>query len=249
MRIALLACLLLLPCSCLSFEARGYGAYMQPRLSGDLALSPDPTTPAGLGVEMKQLGVDADNSPYVRADMEASIVNVSVSAFRFQSSGSGQLGAGFGGIPAGVAVNSDIDILNVKGAVTFDLLDLGIVRVSPGFAIDYTDMDFEVRQVGSVTRERLQVQVPAPLGYVQGEIDLGPVAANIDLGAMRVKLDQVDGTYIDFEAMLRYEPSDNFELIGGYRIITVDGEGFVDGQAYDVDVELAGWFIGGGFTF
>ena len=247
---AVLALLLLGSTSCVDLRARAHAAYMQPQLSGDVALA-STTLPATLGADVQDdLGVDTEQSPYVRLELGTGIVNVTASAFQYGSSGSGVLDANFGNITAGVPVNSDIDVLNIRGAVTFDLIDLGPVRISPGLAVDYTDLDFEVRQTtGGTAIERLEVQIPAPLLYVQAEADLGPLIANIDAGGMKVDLDEVDGTFWDIEAMLRYAPAEHFEIFGGYRLILVDGQGTVDGQAYDADVELSGWFAGGGISF
>jgi hypothetical protein len=247
---ALLAVALFLLGSCSTYRARAYAAYMQPRLSGTVALSPTPSLPATIGVDVKSgLGADTENAPYLRGEFGVGPLNATVSSFRYDSSGSGVLNADFGSISQGVPVNADIEILNIRSSLTFDLINVGPVRVAPGFAVDYIDLEYRIEPIGFSGLERLRVQIPAPLGYVQAEVDFDWIAATIDFGAMRVNLEEVDGNYVDFEGMLRLSPMEKLEIFGGYRVIQVDGTGEVDGQGYNSDIELAGWFVGGGVTF
>ena len=76
-----------------------------------------------------------------------------------------------------------------------------------------------------------------------------PVAATVDAGGMAVNYGDIDGVFFDLEAMLRIQPTDHIEIFGGYRWIDVDGDGTADGQAYDADLSVRGWFVGGGFVF
>jgi hypothetical protein len=49
--------------------------------------------------------------------------------------------------------------------------------------------------------------------------------------------------------MLTYRPFSWLEVLGGYRWISVDGDGVIDNQAYAADVEVSGWFLGGAVHF
>ena len=248
MRISVVLALLLLLGSCTSFRARAYGAYMQPDIAGEIGLAPSATTnPIAMDIDTAA-NFDTDSAPYVRGEIGLGVANVTVSAFHYGSRGSGTLTQNFGAaLNAGDFVNSDIDFLNIKSALHFDIINVGPLRISPGFAIDYFDVDMTLTRGANL--ERLEVQVPAPMGFVQGELDFGWVAATVDVGALRVNMDEVDGSYFDAEGMVRFDVCPGFELFGGYRWITMDANGTVDGQAYDVDLEMSGWFAGGGITF
>jgi hypothetical protein len=38
-------------------------------------------------------------------------------------------------------------------------------------------------------------------------------------------------------------------LLAGYRFIDIDGTGETDTESFGVDLQLQGWFIGGGVVF
>lgn len=251
MRISILACVaLLLLGSCTSFRARAYGAYFQPDIAGEAGLANTPGGPAIPTLDVDDsLQFDTDSAPYVRGELGLGVAAITISSFHYGSRGVGTLAADFGVLSATDQVRSEIDFLNIKTALHFDIIDVGPLRISPGFAVDYMDVDMTISDINSSTLERLEVQVPAPMGYVQAELDFGWVAAIVDAGAMRVNMDEVDGDYFDVEGMLRFNVMSNFELFGGYRWITMDATGTVDGQEYDIDLEMSGWFAGGGITF
>jgi hypothetical protein len=224
---------------------------MQAELSGDagLAASASPGTVSGSIDVEDSLGIDEEGSGYVRAEAGVSFINVTASAFQYDSSGTGVLQANFGNIPAGITVDTDLEIIVVKGALHFDVLDLGFLRLSPGVAVDYFGTDLTATAVGAGFSEDLDIDVPVPMPFLQTEVIVGPVAATLEGGAMAVDYSDVEGTYIDLEGLVRWTPLPHVEVFGGYRWIDADTDGTADGQDYDADVTLQGWMVGGGFTF
>ena len=248
--VALSGLLALASAACSPLRAKAYGGYIQSEMTGTVALAPPASTIPPVGADVEDaLGADTSGSPYGRLELGAGIVGLTASAFQFSSSGPGTLTADFGNLSAGTPVDSDIDFLNIKSAITIDLIDVGFLRIAPGFGVDYLDLDMEVRATNIAALERLQVQVPAPLGFVQGEVKLGPVGITADFGAMSINTEEVDGDYFDFEGLVHVKPLPHVELFGGYRWIQFDASGEVDGQMYDADLQLRGWFVGGGVTF
>ena len=237
--------------SCADLEFRAYAGYMQAEMTGDVGLAssglPNVVT-ATVDVE-DALGTDEEGSIYVRTEFEMGIVRVTGSAFQYESGGPGVLLADFGNIPAGVAVDTDMEVNVIKGAVTFDVIDFGYLRLSPGVAVDYFDVDTTVTAVGFGISERLEVDVPVPMPILQAEVDIGPVAVTAEGGGMAINYSDVKGTYWDFEGMVRWKALSFFEAFAGYRWIHVDSDGTASGQDYDADVNLRGWFVGGGLTF
>lgn len=250
-QVGLVVSLLVLP-SCMDLEARAYAGYMQAELTGELGLAPTaPTTAIGrVGLE-DSFGSGEEGSLYARVDATASIFNVTASAFRYDSTGQGTLEAEFGGLQQGLLVDTEVDFLNAKFGVTFDLIDLGFIRLSPGVAVDYFDLDMSVSAAPPLSgeAESLDLQAPVPMLFVQAEGDVGPVSGIVEVGGMSADYGDVDGTFIDVEALLRVAPFSNVELFAGYRYISLEGTGDASGQEFDADLALQGWFVGGGVTF
>ncbi len=252
--------ILLCSVSCTSLDARVSAGYFQSEVRGQFALDTS-TASAQLGSIQTDIednfGIDeASSSPYVRADLSMPFGRVAISGFRYDESGTGQLPAGatFGDIGLGqtstTAISTDLTVQNIKVSWTYDLIDLPLLRVSPGLAVDIFDIETEVRSVTPISAfEQVEVFAPVPMIYVQGELDLGYVAANLDIGAMDVDLPDADGTYWDIDAMIRVRPGGPVEFFAGYRFIHIDGDGEAEGQAFDANLQLNGWFLGGGVTF
>jgi hypothetical protein len=248
-----LASLTLASCSVTGLGARVYGGYMQTKMTGDVALEPS-AGGIGLGTLLvdveDSLGLnDAAGTPYGRVELQLGPARLTGSAFRYSEEGSGVLTASYGDIIVGTAVDTELDLTNVKGALTFDLINAGVVRLSPGIGVDFLDVDMTVRAPASGQTEEIEATAGVPLLFAQGEVDLGPVAATVDGGWIRIDLDEGDGTYWDVESLLRVKPLPGIELFGGFRWISIDVEGEDDGQRFATDLVLRGWFVGGGFTF
>lgn len=240
-------------CGVTGVDARIYGGYIETQLTGNLALEPS----AG-GVSLDTLNVDVEESlgltessgsPYGRLDLELGPARVTLSAFQYSESGSGTLNADFGDIVVGTTVNSSLDLLNIKGALTFDLLDFGVFRLSPGIGLDFFDVDMTVRAPSVGQTEEISSLAPVPMLFAQGEVEVGPFAAIVDGGWISVDLDEGDGEYWDVEGLLRLTPGAGVEIFGGYRWISIDVQGNDEGQEFAADLELQGWFVGGGLRF
>jgi hypothetical protein len=66
---------------------------------------------------------------------------------------------------------------------------------------------------------------------------------------MSLDLGDVKGTWIDIEGLANFNVFGPFELFAGYRYISIDTEGEADGQAFEADVVLEGWILGGGISW
>lgn len=243
-------------CSLPGFEADI--GFMQSQLSGDLRVNP---VVGGLTVPTQSVAVQDDlglNDPsgslYGRAELDLTVPHLTISGFTYNESGSGVLNAAFGDIVPGVGVSlpvrSESEINNLKGALTFDI-GIGPVRVSPGVAVSILDVDLAVTDLtGTFGTERFDETLPVPLLFVQTEVDLGIVSATVDAGALDVEVMDVDGTFVDVEALLKVHPADHFDIFIGYRLISADISGMTDdNESFDGDLTLQGWMIGGGITF
>jgi hypothetical protein len=238
--------------ACFGFEVEAQAGYSQLALDGDLgytsgannvAVSQDIESAFGLG--------DDQGTPFLRAKMDLGVPVLSVSAFRFEDEGTGRLEADFGDvpfIPGGTPVASTVDLLSAKTALAFDI-PLGPVTLSPGIAVDYVDLDINVRDLIGIASEQVELQAPLPLLFARGQVDLGVVSGVLEIGYAAVDIDDVEAALLDVEALAIVRPTELLELFVGYRLISLEVDGEVDGDTVDADLELSGWMIGGGVRF
>lgn len=238
--------------SCFQLELQAHAGYANLAVDGNLgyqdggavgSIDQDVESAFGLG--------DEQGTPMVRAELDTGVQVLSVSGFVFDDEGQGVLQAQFGDEPllsVGAPVNTQFDLTNIKGSYLFDI-GLGPVTLSPGIAIDYFDLDMAVSDVFGIVTEDVELQAPIPLAMVRGEVELGPVRARAEVGYMAVEVDDVDGSMLDAEAMIYYQPVSMLDLFAGYRHLNLAVDGEIDGDAFDTDITIAGWVIGGGIRF
>ncbi len=252
-RTGLLFSLLLLG-SCGSAGLKVFAGYTQVEMSGTVALD----TSVG-GVDLGTIQVDLEDdlgltdevgSPYGRAEVDLGVIHLTGSAFIYDEQSTGTLSVDFGDITVGSTVETDIEIMNFKGAATFDIVDVGVLRLSPGVGVDLFDIDMSINATAPVvSSERVEIFTPVPMLFLQTELDFGLVGATLDTGWMSLDLGDVKGTWIDIEGLANFNVFGPFELFAGYRYISIDTEGDADGQAFEADVVLEGWILGGGISW
>ncbi|MBL8722828.1 MAG: hypothetical protein JNK49_02220 [Planctomycetes bacterium] len=231
--------------------------YAPLRLSGNFGYQENPTDGPrdGAPVSIRQdvesafgLG-DRQGSPYGRLALDLGSPVLSVSGFQFQDSGDGVLQADFGsGLAAGTPVYSELELVNVKAALAFDIA-LGPVALSPGLAVDYLGLDLAVEDVLGVRREQLDFQAPLPLPFLRGAVDLGLAKFTAELGYLELDISDVRAKVLDAEALLHVRPWRLLDLFVGYRYLQFAGRGEIDGKRADFDLNLGGFLVGGGIVF
>ena len=183
---------------------------MQAELDGEIGLGPT-VAPPGFTVDpidiQDSLGLDdGEPSLLLRAELDAGPVRITGSAFQYSGEGTGTLTGDYGGIPASTQVQSEIDMLVGKAAVTFDLLDFDVVRFSPGVGVDIFTIDSTVTDINTMETESIDEVIPLPMIFLQAEADIGPVGLIVDAGGIDVDYDEFSGTFFDIEAMAIVEP-------------------------------------------
>lgn len=239
----------LLP-SCYQFQVTGEGGYAQLGLDGDFGFV-DGTSTASIQQDVESafgLG-DDQGSPYARVALDLGVPHLSASGFIFEDDGTGTLTANFGeNLTAGTAVDSEFDLAAAKIALAFDI-DVGPVTVSPGVAVEYVDLQMSVRDRIGIATEEVDLQAPIPLAFVRAQVELGPVTLLGEGGYLQVDVEDVDASLLDLEFMARVHPTEWLHVFGGYRLLRLEGDGEVDGDSVDLDLDLAGWVVGGGIRF
>lgn len=235
--------------ACFQLEASGQLGWSRMAVRGDIGYVNGASTVSVRQDVDSALGLGEDqDQPYARAMLDTGVQVIAVSAFRFEESGTGLLQADFGGVTAGTTVRSDFEFLNAKGSYAFEIA-LGPVSIAPGIAIDYFDLELDVRDLGGVASETLDVNAPVPLAFVRGTVDLGIASGVVELGYIEADIGDVDGSFFDAEILVEVRIAPLVHLFGGYRRIALDAEGVVDGDTYEADLEVDGFVIGGGVRF
>ncbi|MGE3174623.1 MAG: hypothetical protein AB7O97_18470 [Planctomycetota bacterium] len=197
-----------------------------------------------------QLGSgELDPSPYVRFEADWGPQRVKVSGLSHTSSGSSVLAGAFGDLPAGTSVFADLDYTNVSGSWSYDLAPTDMLRLAPGVQVGYHAIDVLVRSNSSTAFENVDTDIIVPMPYFDAEVDLGVVSVGVNAGLMVVDLRDADGRYWDAEAIVRAVPGQNVELLGGLRYMLFDAHGTATGRDFDSDIDVFGFFVGGGVKF
>ncbi len=247
------ACLGLASCKSIE-ESEVHAAYMHTDLQGDVAVGPS-SGGANLAARRNDitgdLGID-DSQPAILfgGSMKTPIGRFGGSIFWFEDSGSGTLARDFGDIPIGATVASDFEFLNAKTYWVYDVLEGRNWRVSPGVAVDFFDSSTTVRaQNASQAFEEVDVFAPVPLAFLDAQLDLADFSLNAQGGGMQITLTDGLGTYWDAEASVRFRPTDQVDFRAGYRFLSMDTGGDAGSRNAEVDLQVQGWFLGGGLHF
>lgn len=236
--------------SCSTPDLSVDAGYMVMEMAGDLGF--DGSGGGGsVGINLGQ-GLDINNadSPYAKLETQVLGMRVGLSGFSYSDSGDSTLDASFGDIAAGSTVSTDIDLLNIKGTVSYDLLNLGFLRVSPGVGVDYFDMNLKMVATAPVAaNEKLDFQVPVPMAYVSTELKYEMFSLDTDIGGMSVDLPDAKGTFWDVTTKVKYHPLPLVDVFVGYRYLMINADGTMDGQDFNANLHMNGLFFGGRVAF
>ena len=223
------------------------------KLSGDIALD---ASSGGRNLSVvradveEDLGLGRSGNIMVGADLDTPIGRISGTYFRYSDHGVGTLSKSFGDIPPGTSVETDVAIDNVKAFWSFDLVDTGVVRLAPGAGLTFVAIDATVRSITALSAyERVAVSVPMPMLFLEGEVELGSFRGEVEAGWMSLDVGTFDSTFYDLDARVNWVPTAAMELFGGYRWVTLESDGRADGQLFDANLELEGFYFGGGLRF
>lgn len=229
-------------------------AWLQTNVRGDVALGPSGGG-ASLGdrkVDVEdELGIDAPNdSVLLAAALPTPFGRLGASSFWLEQDGGGRLGSPFGDIAAGSQVATELSFLNVKGYWVYDVVDTPVVRLAPGVALQFIDLELEVvDRSGGTQREDAEFFVPIPLLFLDGDVQVGPLNVSAQGGGMSAHVGDGGGIHWDFEGRVSFVPAESVEVFAGYRLLTIDARGTAGSRDADLDLRIDGWFVGGGFRF
>lgn len=191
---------------------------------------------------------DQRGSPFLRVDAAFGGPELFASGFSFAEHGRGVLAANFGGIASATPVNSEFELLATKIGAAWSF-DLGPASIAPGLAFDVFDFDFRASDsVGNA--EIIDELVAVPVLMLRAEGGLGPVRLRGEVGYIEGRGSEGStNRFLDAEAAVSWSPAASWHVLAGYRHIGVDATGETDTQTFAIDIDLRGWFVGGGIAF
>ncbi|MCA8974055.1 MAG: hypothetical protein KDC98_05000 [Planctomycetes bacterium] len=190
---------------------------------------------------------DLEASPYLRVEWEHGEHRMRAHGFGVESSGSGTLSGDYGNISAGSSVNTSMQFFASGLTYSYRVLSARDYRVGIGAQLDYYRLDVAANS-GS-QRENVVADAIMPMPYAEAEYFLGPVVFGANLGVMSLDVNDANGRYLDLEATVRWRPTQEFEVLAGYRHLVLDAFGQASSRDFDADIDFGGFFVGGGVRF
>jgi hypothetical protein len=234
--------------ACTPMRGSAQLGYAQVGLAGGIALSS-----AGSASSVQDIGPtfglgDRRDSPYVRATAAVGDVSLTAAAFALRETGTGTLATSFGGLVAGTAVTTDFELASLQLTAAYEF-DLGAVTIAPGAALDVFALDIRV-SADPQNREEVDDVVAVPLPFLRASLPLGPWRAIVEAAWLDAHdLTGADARFVDGSAMVEWQPDESFHLVTGWRHFAVDASGDSGDDRVAVDLEVRGWFVGGGVVF
>jgi hypothetical protein len=228
------------------------GGAFAPSLSGKVGLATSVNTDVNTINLASELGLGSrEVVPYLRAELAVAGVDAGLSGFRTSQSGHGTVTADFGNITAGSSVDTKLDLGLAQAHVAFDFVETKWLTIGAGLAADYVDLSLDAVDPVFVLTESIDVRQVIPLVYARTSVRLPvvPVDLEVSLGAITGSYQDVDGTVIDFEAMLHGRIGGPVSLFGGYRYVHFDIKGVSNSQSFDGNVVLSGFMLGASIRF
>lgn len=189
-------------------------------------------------------------APFGSVSVDVGVPVLTISSFRFATSGEGELQEGFGGLTNGTPVRSDFEVLDVKATYVFGI-PVGPVSIAPGFGVDYLDMKLRlVNQLNPTEVQTADLSAPIPFGVVRTEyVHKQRLRLMAELGYMSADVGDYEARLVEFEAMASYQLSARWHLFLGYRYTVLDAKAKLDEDYIDAKFAIQGPMIGGGLRF
>ena len=182
-------------------------------------------------------------------DVDMGEPELTASLFWLRESGSGTLDDNFGGFPSGTQVASDLD-LGVAKLVAAAGIEVGPVTIAPGLLFDVFSIDFRATASQFGSREEIDEVVMVPMPFVRAESTFGGVRIAGEIAWLDTTgLADIEGRFFDVEATVEWPMWSRVSLVTGYRAIGADAAADSDADNIGIDLQVRGWFVGGGLRF
>jgi hypothetical protein len=244
--LAVLALVTLASCSAPQFSvAPTYGLF-EPK--GDVSYVTSGGASARNSVETLGLD-DSEGTLGARADFKWGVPHLTVSTQASSWDGDGTLTADFGGISAGVNVESELDLALHRAILTFDVLPTDMFELGLGFGITAADIEAEVTDDLSNTTESADEIAPIPLLALRAGFRIWRLDFEALVAGMSIDSGDDKATYLEADLNARLalfgEPGGvNGSLMLGWRQVDIDVEYTDDGDDVALDLTFSGPYFG-----
>lgn len=176
---------------------------------------------------------------------------LAVSAFDYSETGRGRFTGSFLGTPYTGAVRSDFDLRVLKGTLGIDVVNSAVARAGILVGVDYLDADLRLDDLATGVSAVVDEQLPVPVAGVRADVKLlDKLRLGGEVTGLDVSVQDFDATFLDAEAGLYFQPLSHFEVVLGWREVTIDFAGDTSSTEFvDVDVGFSGPFLAAGLTF
>ena len=190
---------------------------------------------------------DSETSPYIRLQGDKDKHRIRFDGFGIDTEGAGILDGAFGGLVAGSQVSTSMEFFAISGNYGYQIARGKNYRVAVGAEVAFYSLDVGARS--AVGRETVQTEGFVPMPFAEVEGLFGPFTLGANAAVMDVDLGDAGGFWFDAEAYLRFQITQRFDVMGGYRYIQTDVEGQAGDRDFEADIYVQGLFATAGVTF
>lgn len=237
--------------SCAEVTYRADVGAMFPVARGDLALQNSAGTLSLDGSKNRlgsNLGLgETDASPYVHLQADKERHRFRLNGFYSNTEGTGTLARSYGDLAAGSVVTTSMDFYTVQATYAFQVLRDDHWRLAFGGTLGAYGLDVGARSTAG--RESVHTSLLVPMPYVEAEAFIGQLIVGGDAAIMVGDFGDGHGWFGDVEAYVKARPIADFELFAGYRYVLLDAAGVASSRRFDSEIDVRGFFFGGGVRF
>ena len=225
--------------------------FQQFEIEGDFAAS---STGISAKNSLSDLGIDDDPVEFSpRVDFSAGGFEITADYLDVSYQGTGDVTEEieFGGetFLVGTTVDSEIDLKIGRAVATWDFVPTDTFDLGLGVGAGLADARAFIRDQGTGNSSETDEKAPFPFLAARARVALGNLSAEVLAGALEFEADDVDASYWDVDAMIRWSVIGGDEhlalsLIGGYRFMMLDLEYVDGGDLIDIEADLDGPYLG-----
>lgn len=245
----LCAAALLLLAACSAPQITGSPSYTLLTPKGDIGLATAGTPVAD--TKLSTLGIEDEEGVLgARFDFKWGMPHLSIATQSTGWKGNGTLDVDFGGISAGEAVSSELDLALHRAYLTFDFAPTDYLELGVGVGAMVVDLKAKVTaNSGAFAPEEVDELIPLPVlaGRAGGrlwKLDLEAIAAGV-----KVDIDGDEATFLDLDLNAKYalfgeHGSFHGALVAGWRTTSFAVAYEDDFDNVDLDATFSGPYIG-----
>lgn len=247
------ACAAVASCAAPQFSVAPTYGTLEPK--GDMSYVSSGAAVANNSID--SLGLDdAEGTLGLRADFKWGSPHLTLATQSASWDGDGTLQADFGGISAGVPVDTELDLGLHRMVLTFDVLPTSNFELGLGFGVTVADIEAQVTKPADVPNpgdprltESADEVAPIPLLALRAGVRVWKIDLEALVSGLSVSFDEGDATYVeaDLNGSLQFFGAPGGvagSVMLGWRHIDIDVEYEDADNDAQVDVRFSGPYFG-----